>query len=66
MQVDEQCVLMLDKFPKARHHALVLPRCARLQDLTSLTAEDVPLLDHMEVRTSNSTWCMTTSWLCCS
>ncbi|BDA45631.1 probable aprataxin at C-terminar half [Coccomyxa sp. Obi] len=48
MCVDEQCVLVLDKFPKARHHALVMPRDPDLHDLTSLTAEHVALLNHME------------------
>ncbi|CAL8470785.1 g10327 [Coccomyxa elongata] len=48
MRVDEQCVLVLDKFPKARHHALVMPRCTNLHDISSLTAEHVALLDHME------------------
>lgn len=65
MQVDEQCVLVLDKFPKARHHALVLPRDPDLHDITSLTAEHVALLDHMEVRTSDNAWCVTTM-LCSS
>ena len=49
MRVDEQCVLIHDAFPKARHHALVLPRCADLHDATSLRAEHVALLNHMEV-----------------
>lgn len=65
MRVDEQCVLILDKFPKARHHALVMPRRPDLHDISNLTAEHVALLDHMEVRTSDKTSCMTT-FLCSS
>lgn len=45
----ERCVLIHDGFPKARNHALVMPRNPDLNDITSLTAEHVPLLDHMKV-----------------
>lgn len=49
MRADASCVLIHDAFPKARHHALVLPREPGLQDVTSLTRAHLPLLDRMEV-----------------
>eukprot|EP00887_Chlorella_sp_A99_P000125 scaffold16.g125.t1 len=44
---DDRCVLILDKFPKARRHALVIARDPRLQGPLSLTAADAPLVEHL-------------------
>ncbi|KAL4430393.1 hypothetical protein ABPG77_002199 [Micractinium sp. CCAP 211/92] len=44
---DDRCVLIEDKFPKGREHWLVLARDRRLEGPLSLTAGDVPLLEHM-------------------
>ena len=49
MQLDDRSVLINDGFPKARQHVLVMPRCPDLTDVTALTAEHFPLLDHLEV-----------------
>jgi hypothetical protein len=40
---DSECTVVKDKFPKARHHYLVLPN-RYIRDLRSLRADDVPLL----------------------
>lgn len=50
MRADASCVLIHDAFPKAQHHALVLPREAGLHDVTSLTRDHLPLLAHMQAR----------------
>jgi hypothetical protein len=50
MRADASCVLIHDAFPKAQHHALVLPREAGLHDVTSLTRGHLPLLAHMQAR----------------
>jgi hypothetical protein len=42
----ESLVVIRDKFPKARHHYLVLPR-ERILNLSSLEAGHVPLLQEM-------------------
>ncbi|KAL1918237.1 uncharacterized protein VTP21DRAFT_3503 [Calcarisporiella thermophila] len=44
---DELCVAIRDKYPKARHHYLVMPR--RFIDfLTDLRSEDVGLIRHLQ------------------
>lgn len=43
---DEDMVIIRDKFPKARHHYLVL--CRRdIQGLTDVTRDDIPLVESM-------------------
>ena len=47
--VDETCVMMKDKFPKAKFHALVLARSPKLlspQDIRS--AKDLEIVEHMK------------------
>ena len=55
MRADASCVLINDAYPKARHHALVMPRDPGLRDVTSLTRVHLPLLDRMEARTCSLT-----------
>ncbi|XP_055333497.1 aprataxin-like [Paramacrobiotus metropolitanus] len=43
---DSQVVVIRDKFPKSRHHYLMLPRCA-IDTLTDLTSAHIPLVEHM-------------------
>ena len=43
------CVLILDKYPKFRLHALVIARDLSLGTPSDLTAAHLPLLQHMEV-----------------
>ncbi|XP_072179886.1 aprataxin-like [Diadema setosum] len=43
---DEEVVVIKDKYPKARHHFLVLPR-KKISSLKALKSEDLPLLKHM-------------------
>ena len=45
----EDCILIHDAFPKAAHHALVLPRDPSLRDMRSLNRAHIPLLMHMKV-----------------
>ncbi|XP_003738062.1 aprataxin [Galendromus occidentalis] len=47
VHVDDLCVAILDKYPKARHHFLVLPR-EDIPGLHDLTAAHVGLLRHLE------------------
>ncbi len=49
MQVHHDCVLILDKFPKAKHHALVIAREEGLDGPHLLRKEHLPLLQHMQV-----------------
>ncbi|KXZ48867.1 hypothetical protein GPECTOR_25g452 [Gonium pectorale] len=44
---DDKVVLMMDAFPKARHHALVVARDPALRSIANLTREHIPLLRHM-------------------
>ena len=45
---DESCVLVEDRFPKAKHHVLVISRLPRLQGPLDLKGpEDAPLVRHM-------------------
>ena len=43
---DDRVVIIDDRYPKARHHFLVLPR-ERIVDLASVTSSHIPLLEHM-------------------
>jgi len=47
---DEDVIAIKDKYPKAKHHFLVMPRQRheRYQSVRDLTTDDVPLLKHME------------------
>jgi diadenosine tetraphosphate (Ap4A) HIT family hydrolase len=42
--------MLLDKFPKARRHGLVLPRDPSLDSIYDLQREHLPLLRYMVVR----------------
>lgn len=42
----EDLVVIRDKFPKARHHFLVLPK-ERIANLASLTGNHVPIIEEM-------------------
>ncbi|KAG2449967.1 hypothetical protein HYH02_000071 [Chlamydomonas schloesseri] len=44
---DEQVVMIMDAFPKARNHALVIARDPALRSIADLRAAHVPLLEHM-------------------
>ena len=46
---DDACVLIRDMYPKARRHALVLPRAAGLDSAAELTRAHLPLLARMQV-----------------
>ena len=48
--MSEECILIHDAFPKAAHHALVLPREPTLHDVRSLNRAHIPLLTRMKVR----------------
>ena len=64
VRADDQCVLIPDMFPKARHHALIIARDMSLSGPDQLRAEHIPLLQHMQVRfgwealTRSSLWCV--------
>jgi len=45
---DNLCLLVLDKYPKARHHALVIARDDELQGPLDLRCKDVSLVQHMK------------------
>lgn len=45
---DSLCLLVLDKYPKARHHALVIARDDELQGPLDLRFKDVSLVQHMK------------------
>ncbi|CAL5220154.1 g2117 [Coccomyxa viridis] len=53
MIVSEECILIHDAFPKAAHHALVLPREPTLHDVRSLNRAHIPLLTRMKVMAEN-------------
>eukprot|EP00198_Chlamydomonas_reinhardtii_P001968 XP_001691304.1 predicted protein [Chlamydomonas reinhardtii] len=44
---EEQVVMIMDAFPKARSHALVIARDPALRSIADLRAEHLPLLEHM-------------------
>ncbi|GAB4815963.1 hypothetical protein N2152v2_003009 [Parachlorella kessleri] len=46
---NDTVVRITDKFPKARHHALVIARDPRLQGPLDLTSADTALVEHMMV-----------------
>lgn len=45
---DVQCIVILDKFPKARYHILAIARCPTLQGPLNLRQKHVALLRHMK------------------
>lgn len=47
---DEECLLVKDMYPKARRHALVLPRAMGLDGMEDLTRAHLPLLSRMQAR----------------
>ena len=46
--MDEQCLLVNDKYPKATRHALVITRTAELDGPRQLRQKHLPLLRHMQ------------------
>lgn len=44
---DDQIIIIADKFPKSRHHFLVLPKLERLNSLKDLKDSDLTLVEHM-------------------
>ena len=54
LEVQKDYIIMLDKYPKARHHALVVSRNRSLQGPLDLTSEDIPLLK--EMKTAAQIW----------
>jgi aprataxin len=46
---DDLVTIIKDKYPKARHHYLVLPN-SRVPALAALTAQHLALLEHMQKR----------------
>jgi aprataxin len=48
----EQLVAIKDKFPKARHHFLVMP-LDNIDDAFSLTKKDIPLVKEMNLLALN-------------
>ena len=45
------------RYPKARHHSLVVARVATLSSIADLRTEHLPLLKHMKVRNTNEHLC---------
>ncbi|KAN0033259.1 hypothetical protein ACTA71_002683 [Dictyostelium dimigraforme] len=43
---DDKTVVVLDKYPKAKHHYLVIPRI-EINTLDELTPSSIPMLEHM-------------------
>lgn len=46
--VDEEVIAVQDKYPKAKHHYLVMPRDTRYRSIRDLAVSDLPLLKRME------------------
>jgi len=49
VEKDEKIVIIKDKYPKAKHHYLVLPH-ESIASLKKLTSEHLPLLRHIEMK----------------
>ena len=47
-EVDSEYVIVPDKYPKSRHHALVISRDTRLQGPLDLSSKDIPLVKRMK------------------
>ncbi|XP_014208258.1 aprataxin [Copidosoma floridanum] len=47
LKEDDQIVVIKDKYPKARHHILILPK-KNIADLTAVTRDDSKILYHMD------------------
>lgn len=43
---DEHCVVLADKYPKAAHHYLVLPK-KHIENLLTLSTEEGPVMQHL-------------------
>lgn len=46
--VDDDVIAIQDKYPKAKHHYLVMPRDTRYRSIRDLDVADLPLLKRME------------------
>ncbi|KAG8184402.1 hypothetical protein JTE90_004574 [Oedothorax gibbosus] len=49
VEFDEKIVIIKDKYPKAKHHYLILPK-ENVPNLKSLKKEHLPLLKHMKTK----------------
>lgn len=52
MKTDE-LVVIRDKFPKAKHHFLILPTNKNIDNIYDLRKEDVQLINEMELLAAN-------------
>ena len=48
VHVDDDVIAVKDKYPKARHHFLIMPTERALGNVRDLSVEHVPLLQKME------------------
>ncbi|KAL0479889.1 aprataxin, partial [Acrasis kona] len=46
---DDKVIVLYDAFPKARFHCLVIPRDEKIEYLSDLKKEHIPLLEHMKM-----------------
>lgn len=49
----EQIVAIRDKFPKAKHHFLVIPLADNIDTAFNLTKKDIPLVNEMHLLALN-------------
>lgn len=47
---DSTTVVLLDGFPKARHHYLIVPKQVNINSIGDVTTDHLPLLEHMHAR----------------
>lgn len=47
---DSTTVILVDGFPKARHHYLIVPRQVDVNSISEISADQLPLLEHMHTR----------------
>jgi aprataxin len=45
---DDKVVVIYDQFPKAMYHLLILPKDTTVIDMSHLTKEHIPLIQHMQ------------------
>lgn len=55
VRFDDQVIVVLDKYAKAKHHFLVVSRDRSLEDLTCLRPEHCPMLHHMILKVTANT-----------
>lgn len=49
----DELVVIRDKFPKAKHHFLILPTNKNIDNIYDLRKEDIPLINEMELLATN-------------